>query len=383
MQLDFVQLERAVGDAAWRGLHQAQRAPANPFCAPVWVAGWYRHFVPDPDHRRLCFVRSDAGQLIGVAPLWIQQERLGPLRVASRLRLVGAGQGSALLELPQVLTAQGQSRAVLGAIVRELAAPGSPLAKIDQADIVIADGQGWLEPEWLVSKEWETSSWQHVGAQASVILPIGPTWLETVAGLKRNVKESLRRSRNRLAKQPLPYEVVCRAADLDTVTLDRFFDLHASRAKRDGAAQHHDAFAEPERRRFLREVLPRLGVDGDAAIWELWLDGREVAAQLVLYAPGTLYVHSSGFDPSTWDLGPVTHLQEHAFRAACEAGVQWVNMSPGPNLAKMRWSEQLLRHDEFALGFGSRSTLYRQELLGVGRALKVIAHNAKLARRVK
>lgn len=381
MQVNVVDLEAAFGDNAWRTLYEAQEAPANPFCAPAWVAAWYRHYVPDPARRRLCFVRSPAGDLVGVAPLWIDEERIGPVRLATRLRLVGAGQGSALLELPQVLTASGQARQVLAAVVRETATPGSPLAGATWGELVIADGQGWLEPEWLVSKDWPASSWHHVDAQASVIVPIGPTWPETVAGLKRNVKESLRRSRNRLAKHELTHEVKRLTDELDVAAVNRFFDLHASRAEREGKSQHHDAFAQPGRRRFLRELLPQLGASGDAAIWELWLGGRQVAAQLVLHAPGTLYVHSSGFDQSTWELGPVTHLQEHAFRTACEAGWRWVNMSPGPNLAKMRWSEQLLRHDEFWLTFGARKTVLRHAALGMGRVLRIVTHNAKLAHR--
>lgn len=383
MELHVVDIEKAAEDAAWRHLYEEQEGPANPFCAPSWVVSWYRHFVPDARHRRLCFVRDKAGELVGVAPLWLDQERVGPVRVATRMRLAGAGQGSALLEMPQVLAKPGQARPVLGAIVEELATKGSALAGGDLIELVIADGQGWFEPEWSAGGDWTASSWQHVDTQASVIVPIGPTWAETLSGLKRNVKESLRRSRNRISKQELPWEVIRRGTDLDTAAVDRFLSLHGMRSQRGGNAQHHDAFAHPARRRLVRDVLPLLGADGDAAIWELWLGGREVAAQLVLHAPGTLYVHSSGFDPSTWELGPVTFLQEQAFRTACEEGVRWVNLSPGPNLAKLRWSERLLKHDEFWLSFGSRRTLVRQAALAVGRTLRVINHNAKMAQRAR
>lgn len=383
VELEVVDIETAAADAAWRHLYEEQESPANPFCAPNWIVTWYRHFVPEPGQRRLCFIRSNAGDLLGVAPLWFDYDRVGPVRIATRLRLVGAGQGSALLEMPQVLAKPGQARPILSLIVKELATPGSVLAGADLMELIIADGQGWLEPEWPAIGNWAAASWNHVDAQAAVIIPIGPTWTETLAGLKRNVKESLRRSRNRLSKRDRPWDVVRRGIDLDTAAVDRFLDLHGMRSQREGRAQHHDAFAQPERRRFIRELLPRLGADGDAAIWELWLGGREVAAQLVLHAPGTLYVHSSGFDPSTWELGPVTHLQEHAFRAACEDGLRWVNLSPGPNLAKLRWSERLLRHDEFWISFGSGRTLLRQSALAVGRALRVVKHNARLAERAR
>lgn len=383
MNLELVDVEVVAQDPAWRALFEAQAGPANAFCAPDWVVTWYRHFVPEAGRRRLCFVRSGTGELVGVAPLWVHEEKIGPLRAASRLRLAGAGQGTALLELPQVLAAEGQSRAVLGAVVAALATPGSALAGVDVAELMIGDGQGWLEPEWMVGKDYAASSWQHVDASASVIVPLRPSWPETLSGLKRNVKESLRRSRNRLAKQDLPYEVRQLTTELDAAAVNRFFALHESRSERADGPQHHDAFAEPERRQFLRELLPKLGANKDAAIWELWLDGRHVASQLVLHAPHTLYVHSSGFDQSTWELAPVTHLQENAFRTACEAGRAWVNLSPGPNVAKLRWSEKLLRHDEFWLTFGSRVTVSRQVALGMGRVLRVVTHNAKVSGRGK
>ncbi len=377
MRLELVSVDEAVAEDDWRRLYQSQAGPANPFCDPLWVTTWYRHFVPKTADRRLCFIRNDAGELIGVAPLWVDRERFGPVRTATRLRFVGAGQGSALLELPQVLAAPGQDRHVLALIAGELAEPGSVLSGVDWTDLVIAEGQGWLDPSWVAPRGQALAFWKHQDTQASVVLELGETWPATLTGLKRNVKESLRRSRNRLAKQPGTHEVIGRGPDLDLPVVDRFLDLHRCRADRGGPARHHDAFAEPWRRRFVRELLPRLARAGGATIWELWRDGRQIAAQLVLHAPGTLYVHSSGFDPATWELGPVTHLQEHAFRAACEAGDRWVNLSPGPNRAKLRWSERLLRHDEFTLGFGSRRTLARLAAVGGARHLRRLFENAR------
>lgn len=376
MLLELVSTDEALATDDWRRLYESQVGPANPFCAPLWVTTWYRHFVPDAD-RRLCFIRDSGGVLIGVAPLWLDRERFGPVSIATRLRFVGAGQGTALLELPQLLAAPEQGRHVLTLIAGELARSESALSGVDWTDLVVAEGQGWLDPSWVVPRGQALAFWKHQDTQASVVLELGETWPTTLTRLKRNVKESLRRSRNRLAKLGKPHEVTRRGRDLDLPAVDRFLDLHRSRADRGGAARHHDAFAEPWRRRFMRDLLPRLGEAGEAAIWELWLDGRQVAAQLVLHAPGTLYVHSSGFDPETWELGPVTHLQEHAFRAACEAGDRWVNLSPGPNLAKLRWSERLLRHDEFTLGFGSRGTLARLAVVAGARTLRRLFENAR------
>jgi len=367
----------------WDALHETQPPPANPFCAPEWVITWYRHFVQRAEDRMLVLVRTDEGRLVGVAPYFLHRHRLGRLPLQSRLRLVGSGQGSSLLEMPQVLTAPGEERRVLAALVEGFRLDPVLSVATDWFDLAIAQGQGWPEPQWFTGKEAGGAFWRHSDAQACVVLPLQGSWQETQAALKRNVKESLRRSRNRLAKQELPYRVVARSTDLDMATVDRFLTLHRARAdqRATGSAVHPDAFADPLRRGFMRELLPQLGAAGRATMWELWLSERQVAVQLVLHSCGTVYVHSSGVEEDVWELGPVTHLQEHAFRAGCERGDTWVNFSPGPNLAKLRWSEQLLRHDEFAIGFGGRRTLLRHAAFAAGQVLQTLRHHAALAAR--
>ena len=367
----------------WDALHETQPPPANPFCAPEWVITWYRHFVQRAEDRMLVLVRTDEGRLVGVAPYFLHRHRLGRLPLQSRLRLAGSGQGSSLLEMPQVLTAPGEERRVLAALVEGFRLDPVLSVATDWFDLAIGQGQGWPEPQWFTGKEAGGAFWRHADAQACVVMPLQGSWQETQAALKRNVKESLRRSRNRLAKQELPYRVVARSTDLDMATVDRFLTLHRARADQrvTGSAVHPDAFADPLRRAFMRELLPQLGAAGRATMWELWLSDRQVAVQLVLHSCGTVYVHSSGVEEDVWELGPVTHLQEHAFRAGCERGDTWVNFSPGPNLAKLRWSEQLLRHDEFAIGFGGRRTLLRHAAFAAGQVLQTLRHHAALAAR--
>ena len=94
-------------------------------------------------------------------------------------------------------------------------------------------------------------------------------------------------------------------------------------------------------------------------MFELYLGGEHVASQLALHAPGTSYVHSSGFREDTWSLGPTTHLQAELVRHAIERGDAFVNFSPGPNVSKTRWSEELWVTHEFSFGAGPRSLASR------------------------
>ncbi len=361
----------------WDELFDAQSGVANPFCAPEWVLGWYETFTA-PRDRVLLFVRS-SGVLVGVAPFFRDNVTVKGIKVAGRLQLVGSGQGGSLLELPQILSAPGQERAVLRIVVAETLLNDEYSGRNGWAEVAVSRAQGWFEGEWVARTGRPVAFFRQQISRACVVIPLAGSWESTKTTLKRNVKESLRRSKNRIAKDGRPWSVVRHTTTIDDSVVDRFFDLHQSRAEQEAAVQHGDAFADPRRRHLLRSILPELGRKGRATIFELWLGGRVVASQLVLHAPGLSYIHSSGFSADVWELGPVTHLQGEAISQAADRGEQWVNMSPGPNVAKLRWSERIDAHDDFAYGCGGRGLQVRYgafaALQGVSQARHAVALN--------
>lgn len=366
--------------AAWDALDAEQCGLANPFCAPEWARTWYAHFAPRSRSQVIALVRA-GDRLIGVAPMFWDEVVVGPVTVARRLRLVGAGQGSSLLELPQVLCAPGHERAVLRQLVATVVADRELCTSRSWAELTIGPEQGWFEPQWIETTQGRSAFFRQHASRACVVLELQSSWADTLTGLKRNVKESLRRSRNRLAKLDPPAAVHTRAEDLDRAAVDRFLGLHTARAGQAGRELHHDAFADGARKAFLRDLLPQLARKGKARILELAIGERPVAALLMLRAPGTSYVHSSGFLPEVWELGAVTHLQERAFQEACADGHRQVNLSPGPNLAKLRWSEQVRAYRDFAFGAGPRSLLWRYSAFAAVAARNEVFHTARMSAR--
>jgi hypothetical protein len=73
------------------------------------------------------------------------------------------------------------------------------------------------------------------------------------------------------------------------------------------------------------------------------------AAQLVITANGTTFCSFSGFDPKWWSHNVSTTLMAHCLQDAIERGDSVVNFSPGPNVAKLRWSERLDLFQEFVV----------------------------------
>lgn len=347
----------------WRGLEAAQ-PNANPFLTPTWVGAWYDNRVA-PDDQAVVLVRTGGeGPLVGVAPMYRSEVRVGPVRLAQRLIPVGAGVGSAL-ELPGHLSAPGVARDVNRAIIAATAADRS-----DWANLVLAPEQGWLEPEHLMEAGGASSFWQHLRPRACVVLRLGATWDETAAGFKRNLKEGLRRSRNRIAKLESHRLRHRTGDDLDEASVLRLLDLHRARAdKAGGGIEHGDAFARPLERSLVLAALPRLAREDRASIFELEVAGRVVASQLVLHGPRSSYIHSSGFAAEAWDLGPVTYLVGAAVRHAVERGDTLVNYSPGPRVGKLRWSEDLWVSNEFAFGVGTKAQTRRYNLMRSAAAL--------------
>lgn len=342
---------------AWAKLYEQQPVPSNPFLSPAWVLEWYEKFVPRPQDRIVLLVRDHRGpdggtDVVAIAPMHLQQPRVGPVRLARRLLPVGSGVGQNAFEIPGFLCRRDQKAQAQRAIGSAcLALP------VHWSELALTPEQGWLDGQWVSGGDEAMAFGEFVRPRACVVLPLRPSWDETRAGLKRNVKESIRRSANRLAKDGRPMQVLRRGHDLDRATVERFLSLHQARAflSRKTDRHHPDAYADERNRRLVLDALPLLGREGHASMFELYLDGEHVASQLALHSPGTSYVHSSGFREDTWALGVVTHLQAELIRHAIERGDTVVNFSPGPNVSKTRWSDELWVTHEFAFGAGPRS----------------------------
>lgn len=344
----------------WQKLHDEQTAPSNPFLALPWVMEWYDKFV-QPEDRLVLVVQQDKspgglGDVVAVAPMHVHRPHVGPVRLARRLLPVGAGLGPMAYELPGFLARTEQSASA----ARAIAAACLELP-VDWSELALSPEQGWFDGQWACGSDDPMAFGEFVRPRACVVLPLQDTWEATRATLKRNIKESIRRSANRLAKDGRTVEVVRRGDDLDSATVERFLLLHQARAMltRSTERHHPDAYSDDRNRRLVLDALPQLGQQGQASMFELYLDGDHVASQLALHSPGTSYVHSSGFREDTWSLGVVTHLQAELVRHAIERGDSVVNFSPGPNVSKTRWSEQLWVANEFAFGAGPRSLTAR------------------------
>jgi CelD/BcsL family acetyltransferase involved in cellulose biosynthesis len=332
---------------AWRAL-SVTSAPENPFASPDWLLPWARHFVRERD--LAVFAVRREGQLVGLAPWYIKR---GPLYLR-RLQLLGSGMYDALTELPQVLTAPGEARSVLRAVINEWSQrPG----EWDWLEMPVMDDQGWFEPEWLTGAVGERGLVQHKITRPPVVLSLPTDSSALHAGMKRNLLESTHRARNRLNRTGEQWAITVHEDEKDIArAIPVLARLHAARAQLAGRRHHPDQLAPAVCREFLEEALVLMARRRKAQILTLDVAGTPIAAQLVLMAPDATFLGLSGIDPTWWRISAVTLLQLHAAEDAIRRGHGTLNLSLGPSVYKLRWSEQVRQHPEFIVCGPRRSS---------------------------
>lgn len=326
----------------WQALHDAA-GDTNPFTGPDWAVTWLEHFGGDPGHEPLVLEVRESGRLVGVAPLYRRSVLKG---LGTLVQPVGTGSlWIGPYEQPSILAAPDLGRDVARAVVAHLCAdPGS----WDCSQLVLGPAAPWLEPEWL--PDWSFTLLQR-RTRANAVLSLGGDG-NVYAG-RRNLKESLRRARNRLTRDVGADGWSVRRVTSATeapVAFDRLVELHGERAQlRDGRPVHADIYADPRVRAYLREVVARSAARGGSSVYELLIGDDVVASQLVLHTRSATYNSTSGIAERAWPYSAVTYLLSLVVKDAQDAGHREVNLSTGPNQAKLRWTDQVRTTTEFAL----------------------------------
>jgi len=331
---------------AWTSLYHAA-ATHNPFAHPLWLTTWARHFVA-PGDLYVIAVRDKAGELVAVAPFYRCRITVGPGTVATQLHLLGAGQHAILTELPQILIRPGLARAVLRTLVGYL---NERVDEWDWVELALTPEQGWLEPEWLPSNGRGQGSFAlHKATRPCVVLPLPASWEELRGGLKRNVKESLRRGANSLAREGHTWDVATPETTAElTRAVGTLIGLHGARARLQGTIRHNDYVAHPADQTFLHDVARQMFATGNLQVCLLHVDGVTVAARLLLHGHDATFLSLSGYDPAWAPYNVATTLTAACLRHAVGRGDGVINLSSGPDVAKLRWSEQLELHQVFVV----------------------------------
>ncbi|WP_147263159.1 GNAT family N-acetyltransferase [Geodermatophilus sp. TF02-6] len=347
----------------WRGLHR-RLGGWSPFTDPDYQMVWCDRFVDDGDERILAVRHADTRELVAVVPLFLAT--VGGRGMRGRvLALFGAFREPLLLELPELLVQPEHARAALVTVVAWLAEH----REWDWVELTLGEEQPWPVSRWLADAGLDPAILVHKSVLPSVVLDLPDTG--DLPPLGRNLRESLRRSRNR-TKGPAGEwrvdEVGPEHPCWDEAVAD-LRRLHRARAGMTGVIAHPDVFRGTSQGEFLAALagtpaatLPR--------VHRLLRDDVAVAALLVFHSVTRTWLSVSGVSPDAWHVGGVTRLQWEAVQDAVRRRQTSVVFSTGVDAAKQRWSPTVRVSHSFAVVNPRRGSRLTFTLYWLARSLR-------------
>ncbi len=111
-----------------------------------------------------------------------------------------------------------------------------------------------------------------------------------------------------------------------------------------GSIPHPNHFAAEGARRFLHEVCGELAARDIMRVFQLTIGGRVVASRIGFEVGDSLYLYYSGSDPEWSKYSVMTTTAAEAIKYAIARGLKTVNLSPGNDVSKTRWSPREIPH---------------------------------------
>ena len=299
-----------------------------PFALFEWQFAWCTHFLGHDssiqDQPLFHVVRTPAGSCVAIIPLILSKRRIGGLQ-ASSMGLLGAD--PAITELRTSLVQPGYEAAVAAAL-------NDSLNTVRDWDWI-----HWISTVDEFSENLgRLRSLAWLPAAPSYVLDLPATWEQFRAGLKRNIRESLRHCYNSLKRDGHDFTLNI-ASDAPAVrkALDRLFELHALRAGMNGTVDHPNRFAGAPLRRFIHDACAALAARNVVRVFQIELAGQVVASRIGFVVGDSLYLYYSGFDPQWARYSVMTTTVAEAIKYAIQQGLRTVNLSPGTDVSKTRW----------------------------------------------
>ena len=314
----------------WRALFD--RVPdALPFATYEWAAAWWanlrRGAGPLRDTLQLFVVRDGTGQAVAIAPMMHTSLRIAGIPVLRILQPIGADPN--LTEVRGMLVRGADEAAAFAALAQHVYARG---------------GQSWVQ--WCGARR-ESATLDTLRAirplavnkeTPAFVLALAGSWDDFRKTFPRNLRESLRKCYNSLARDSHEWTLhVVDRPDEVPAAVERLIELHGVRASRTDTIRHRDCFDEPEARRFLHDVAARFAACGVLRIFQLRIGSDVVATRMGFVFGDRMYLYYSGYDAAWGRYSVMTTVVAEALRYAIEAGITSVNLSTGGDESKLRW----------------------------------------------
>ncbi|GGX41982.1 GNAT family N-acetyltransferase [Undibacterium squillarum] len=324
-------------EAGWRALES--RVPGLlPFQTYDWNVCWWRHFARNTvwikDHLLIAAV-YDQEMLVAVMPLMNTQIGHSDFHIYRNIRPFGADPNLTELRVPLVDPAYTEALALVWDQLAEHETFG-----LTEFQMVL--------PDALSAATLEHTPHLHLLSQRAIpnfIVELGDDWEQFRSGLKRNIKESLRRCYNSLKRDELSHRLEVLRGEQIMAVLPRFYSLHGMRASAEDTIAHPDYFCIERHRRLIEDMIAS-GSAQRCCMLVLYVGEQAVAMRLAFAMPDELYLYYSGYDLDYGRYSVMTTLVAETMKWAIEQGCRRVNLSIGEDVSKTRWGPLEVRYQE-------------------------------------
>jgi CelD/BcsL family acetyltransferase involved in cellulose biosynthesis len=356
----------------WRSLF-SEVDDALPFSSFDWFSAWWRHLRRETfwlrDSLRVFVVRDSHRKVVAIAPMMLTAGVVFRLPFVRSYQFIGTDPN--LTEVRGMLvrsTDETSAVEALAAAMRRL------------------DGYDWILWCGLRKSERGVESVRRLWRSASVeketpdfILKLPDSWEELRARLPRNIRESLRKCYNSLARDGHQWKFnAITSSEALTPALEKLVEMHGRRAALPGTVTHRDCFDTNARRSFIHEIVDRLSQHGRVRVFQLDIGGQIVATRLAFVSGNQLYLYYSGYDPAWGKYSVMTTVVAEAIKYAIENRMASVNLSTWPDESKLRWRPDEVRYVDMLCVRPTRLAAARYRLFNPHmrtRLKKMVAHD--------
>lgn len=321
MQIDVIQTLddfEALGDQ-WNRL-----APPSPMQSHAWLATWWS--VYRAPHRQLqAAVVRDRGQLVAVAPWYIETGRFG-----ERWRLLG--DGKVCSDHSSLLVDSKHQPQAIHALAGWLRERGEykprplHLESVDSDDAVLTSlSEDLKDSGHLITSQEEAGS-------AFVDLP--GAWDEYLMSVSKNHRKRCRRWDKEYFQSGRARVEVATEPDHCVQAWLTLVELHNTRRAELGQS---GAFEDPLFADFHRQVIPKLATAGNVQLRILHVGSQAVAAEYLLTGNRAWYAYQSGMSQAGQELGAGSLSIMAMLRDAIDSGVAKFDLLRGVEPYKFSW----------------------------------------------
>lgn len=311
---------------AWDELHTRSRT-THPFASSCWIDSWMQNMLQNTKfqqhdwHILTCW---QGAQLVAGVPLFVTNYGLGQTGILRYLRPIGSDQNITEIRAPLLDPEYAHVSVIL--LKKQLKHLSQNYDLMRWPDLPLAPS--------------EDQQYDAEHCVEEYILPLARTWDEFRGGLKRNIKESIRKCYNAPAREGLNLEFKADHGHLAIKqSMADFYRLHHLRSAAALQPKHRDYFANAAARRFIEAFIQDShGIE--PLLFSVWHGQQMVAARLGFVVNRALYLYFSGYDPSYARYSVMTRVVSESIQHAIAHGLDSVNLSPGTDPSKLRWHPQ-------------------------------------------